>query len=280
MNRQLLAPYALKWNPFAPEIPVEALLSTPRIESFSQRVEHLVREGGFAAVLGSCGIGKSVALRLLQKRLTGLRDVVVGTLVRPQCSVPDLYRELGHLFSVPLTPHNRWACSKVLRERWIAHVESALFRPVLLIDEAQELKSAAVSELRLLMSKDLDSCALLTIVLAGDERLKERLGEPDMLPIKSRLRVRLYLEESSREELLACLKHSLAAAGNSKLMTDELMAALVDHASGNLRVLMQSADDLLQAGLERDGCALDEKLFFEVFQVPQPTPKRAAGSRR
>ena len=167
-----------------------------------------------------------------------------------------------------------------MRERWVAHVESALFRPVLLIDEAQELKSAAVSELRLLMSKDLDSCALLTIVLAGDERLKEKLDEPDMLPIKSRLRVRLSLEESSREELLACLKHSLAAAGNPKLMTDELMSALVDHATGNLRVLMQSADDILQAGLERDGCVLDEKLFFEVFAVPQQTPKRAAGSRR
>jgi len=280
MNRQLLAPYGLKWNPFAPEIPVEALLATPRIESFSVRVEHLVREGGFAAVLGPCGTGKSVALRLLQKRLSGQRDVVVGALTRPQCSVPDLYRELGHLFSAPLTPHNRWACSKVLRERWQAHVESALFRPVLLIDEAQELKSAAVSELRLLMSKDLDSCALLTIVLAGDERLKERLGEPDMLPVRSRLRVRLGLEESSRDEMLACLRHSLSAAGNVKLMTDELMAALVDHASGNLRALMTSADELLHAGLERDACALDEKLFFAVFQVPQAAPKRAAGTRR
>ena len=100
-----------------------------------------------------------------------------------------------------------------------------------------------------------------------------------MLPVKSRLRVRLTLEESSRDELLACLKHILAAAGNPKLMTDALMAALVDHASGNLRALMQSADDLLQAGLEKDGCALDEKLFFEVFAIPQPT-KRATGSHR
>ena len=98
MNRQLLAPYALKWNPFAPDVPVEALLSTSRIESFSTRVEHLVREGGFAAALGPPGAGKSVALRLLQKRLSGMRDVVVGALTRPQCSVPDLYRELGELF--------------------------------------------------------------------------------------------------------------------------------------------------------------------------------------
>lgn len=280
MNRQLLAPYALKWNPFAPDVPVEALLSTPRIESFSTRVEHMVREGGFAAVIGPPGAGKSVALRLLQRRLSGMRDVVVGALTRPQCSVPDLYRELGELFSAPLTPHNRWASSKVLREKWVAHFESALFRPVLLIDEAQEMRPAAFNELRLLMSKDLDSCSLLTVVLAGDGRLQEKLGTPDLLPIKSRLRVQLPLGDSSRDEMLACLKHSLDSAGNPKLMSSELSAALVDHAAGNLRVLMHSADELLQAGLARDGCILDEKLFFEVFAVPQQMPKRAAGARR
>jgi general secretion pathway protein A len=270
----------LKWNPFAPEVPVEALLPTPRVESFALRVDRLVRDGGFAAAIGPCGTGKSAALRLLSRRLSGLRDVVVGTLTRPQCSVPDLYRELAHLFGVSITPHNRWVSAKVLRERWVAHLESALYRAVVIIDEAQELKSAAVSELRLLMSKDLDSCMLLTVVLAGDERLTERLGEPDMLPVRSRLRVRLALDDNSRDELLACLKHSVAAAGNPALMTSELMAALVDHAGGNLRALMQSADELLQAGLERDARPLDEKLFFEVFAVPQPQPKRAAGGRR
>lgn len=280
MNRQLLAPYALKWNPFAPDVPVEALLATPRIQSFCTRVEHLVREGGFAAVLGPPGAGKSVALRLLQKRLSTLRDVVVGTLTRPQCSVPDLYRELGFLFQAPLTPHNRWASSKVLRERWIAHVESVCLRPVLLIDEAQEMRSAAFNELRLLMSKDLDSCSLLTVVLAGDSRLQEKLATPDLLPIKSRLRVQLALGDSSRDEMLACLKHAMDAAGNPRLLTPELAAALVDHAAGNLRALMLSADEILQAGLERDGCPLDEKLFFEVFALPQQPQKRAAGGRR
>lgn len=282
MNRQLLAPYALKWNPFAPDVPVEVLLATPRIQSFCARVEHMVREGGFAAVIGPPGTGKSVALRLLQKRLSSLRDVVVGALTRPQCSVPDLYRELGELFSAPLTPHNRWACAKVLRERWAAHFESMLYKPVLLIDEAQEMRPAAFNELRLLLSKDLDSCSLLTVVLAGDGRLQEKLTTPDLLPIKSRLRVHLPLADCSREEMLACLKHSMDAAGNPKLMSAELCAALVDHSAGNLRILMHSADELLQAGLQRDGCLLDEKLFFEVFAVPQQTsPRRAAaGTRR
>jgi hypothetical protein len=50
MTKTLLQLYGLKWNPFAPDVPTEALLTTPRIESFGWRIEHLAREGGFAAV--------------------------------------------------------------------------------------------------------------------------------------------------------------------------------------------------------------------------------------
>ena len=108
-------------------------------------------------------------VRRSMKRLYAQRDVVVGALTRPQGSVPDLYQELGHLFSVPLTPHNRWSCAKVLRVRWVARIDSAHWRPLLLIDEAQEMRAAAINELRFLMSKDLDACSLLTVVLAGEQ---------------------------------------------------------------------------------------------------------------
>jgi type II secretory pathway predicted ATPase ExeA len=60
------------------------------------------REGGFALAIGDPGAGKSAALRMLAEHLGNLRDIVVGVLSRPQASLADFYRELGHLFSVPL----------------------------------------------------------------------------------------------------------------------------------------------------------------------------------
>jgi len=68
VNKKLLALYGLKWNPFAPDVPAEALHITPRIESFCWRVEQLAREGGFALVSGGPGTGKSVTLRILCER--------------------------------------------------------------------------------------------------------------------------------------------------------------------------------------------------------------------
>ena len=274
MNKKLHALYGLKFNPFSQQVPTEALCCSAQIQSFCWRIEHQAAEGGFALVLGDPGLGKSAALRILSERLNALRDVCVGVLTRPQAKMADFYRELGHLFGVAISPSNRWCSSKALREKWLAHIDAALYRPVLVIDEAQELNSAALSELRLLASADLDSRSILTIILAGDQRLAARLDEPDWLPLASRVRTRLRLEPLSPKQLAQALDHLLQAAGNPKLMTSSLIQTLCEHAAGNLRLLMNMANDLLAAASQKERDQIDEKLFFEVFSLdPKPSKK-------
>jgi type II secretory pathway predicted ATPase ExeA len=281
MNDPLLAPFGLKWNPFSPGVPTEALLATPAIEHFLRRLEQTqIKEGGFALVTGDPGLGKSVVLRLLAERLERLPEVEVGALARPQGNLADFYRELGDLFRVPLRPHNRWAGSKSLRERWQQHFEATLVRPVLLVDEAQEMTPTVLNELRLLASARFDSRSLLTVVLAGDTRLTEKLRQEELLPLGSRLRVRLTLEPASPEELLACLRHLSAQAGNAKLMTHGLMQALSEHALGNRRVLVNTAAELLALAAERNLAQLDEQLYLALTGEPRPAPRRTAVERR
>jgi type II secretory pathway predicted ATPase ExeA len=273
MNKKLLSLYSLKFNPFSPEIPTAALWVTPPLESFCWRIEQQVGEGGFALALGDPGTGKSAALRLLAARLGQLRDVTVGVLTRPQAGVADFYRELGELFQVPLSPHNRWASAKVLREKWHNHIETSLYRPVLLIDEAQEMNPTVLCELRLLSSADLDSRSILTVILAGDGRLGAKLENPELLPLASRIRSRLRTEALAPQQLLACLTHLLKTAGNPKLMSAPLLQTLCEHAAGNLRLLMNLANDLLAAACQQERDLIDEKLYFEVF-TPDPKPAK------
>jgi len=278
VNKKLLALYGLKWNPFAPDVPVEALRVTPRIESFCWRVEQLAGDGGFALITGAPGTGKSVTLRIHAERLTAQRDFTVGVLSRPQSRLGDFYRELGDLFGVALHPHNRWGGVKLLRERWQAHIDAAFSRPVLIVDETQEMVPAVLSELRLLASARFDSHILLTVVLAGDGRLVERLRSDEFLPLASRMRVRLALERSTPDELHDCLRQAMHKAGAAKLMTEELIATLCDHAQGNLRALMNMAGELLATAAQREEHQIDERLFLEM--TSQGAETRPAAARR
>ena len=266
MNPSLLALYGLKWNPFSQELPTEALRLTRPAEDFLWRIEqNHVREGGFALIHGDPGTGKSVVLRLLAERLERLADVTVGALNHPQSNLADFYRELGELFAVSLKPSNRWGGFKSLRERWLAHLEGTRLRPALLIDEAQEMNPASLSELRLLASARFDSRPLLSIVLAGDARLTDKLRREELLPLGSRIRVRLTMDYASREELASCLEHLLTTAGNATLMTPQLRQMLCDHAAGNYRILTTMGAQLLSAAVQRQAPLLDEKLYFDVF---------------
>ncbi len=280
MNNKMLALYGLKWNPFAPSVPTEALHVTPRVESFCWRVRQLAGEGGFALVTGASGCGKSATLRILSASLAAQRDVRVGVISRPQANIADFYREMGELFGVELRPHNRYGGAKILRQRWQAHIQSTLSRPVLVVDEAQETQSAVLAELRLLASADLDSHILLTTVLAGDGRLAERLGAEEFLPLASRMRVRLAIERATPQALQDCLRHAMQQAGAPGLMTQEVIAALCDHAQGNPRALMIMADELLEAAALREARQIDETLFFETCGVPTAAESKAAIRRR
>jgi len=273
-DQRLLNQFGLKYSPFQPNIPVEDLWLRPGLDSFLFRIESLVIEGGFGLLSGDPGQGKSKACHLLAHRLQQVGDVVVGVMERPQSGLGDFYRELGRLFNVNLSPANRYGGFQALRERWHEHIRASLFRPVLLVDEAQEVPTACLTELRILGSARFDSEFLLTTVLAGDARLTERFRTPELLALGSRIRVRLALDPLSRDDLIAWLDHMLARAGAPQLLTDGLKQAIVDHAAGNPRILAGLGADLLAAAAQKGVPQLDEKLFFEVFSRPSTTPRQ------
>ena len=272
-DKQLLAYYGLKWNPFLPSIPVEALWHPPQMNSFISRLENMTMNGGFSLISGEPGLGKSKTLQIIAHQFSKLDEVIVGVMERPQSSVSDFYREMGVLFGLNLSPANRYGGFKDLRERWKSHVKTTLFRPILIIDEAQEMLAGCLNELRLLNSTDFDSQNLLTTVLCGDTRLPERFRTRALMSLGSRMQFRMKLDSYNRNDLLSYMDHCLNKAGAPHLMTKTLINILVDHCAGNLRVLNNMAAELLAAGIEKELSQLDEKLFIEVFSRQPPNKK-------
>lgn len=265
MKEKIKSFYGLKWNPFTADLPVEGIVCPPKWDQVFWRIENLVMDGGFALVQGDSGLGKSAFMRALYDRLSKVRDIHVQVITRPQSGVADFYRELGALFNVPLSPSNRWGGFTKLRERWLEQIRSSALRPVLLIDEAQEMNPLVMSELRLLTSRQLDSQILLTVIMAGDNRLGEKLKDPDLIPLGTRFRSRLVMEPPTKEELINMLTEGTHRAGCPHLLTDELKITLAEHALRNPRIMMTHAAELLTFAASKNIHQLDVELFFELY---------------
>lgn len=264
-NTDIRSLYGLKYNPFLPDVPPENLFAIPGTERFILRMQTMAAQGGFAMVTGEPGLGKSKTLQQIAYRLERTPDLTVGVMQRPQSKLGDFYREMGELFNVGLTPANRYGGFKALRIRWKTHCQSTLLKPVLLIDEAQQVSAECLTELRLLQSHHFDSQSLLFTILCGDHRLPDRFRSAELLPLGSRIGPRLVLVPLSPEQLENYLKFALDQAGNGQLMTDELIKTLAAHSAKNLRLLNQMAAELLIAAAERNLPRMDESLFFEIF---------------
>ena len=263
--------YGLKYNPFLPDVPIEALYALPGSQRFIMRIQNMAARGGFALITGDPGLGKSKTLQQIAHKLEQVPDLAVGVMQRPQSKLGDFYRELGELYGVNLSPANRYGGFKALRQRWITHCQSTLLRPVLLIDEAQQSAPECLTELRLLQSHHFDSQSLLFTILCGDNRLPDKFRTTELLPLGSRIGPRLVLLPLSPEQLQDYLGFALDQAGNSQLMTQELIRTLASHAANNLRVLNQMAAELLAAAAEQNLKRIDESLFFEMFSPTEKT---------
>ena len=198
----------------------------------------------------------------------------MGVLTRPQASLADFYRELGHLFSVPLSPHNRWASAKVLREKWLHHIDS-----LPLSARAPDRRSPGNEPAGLRRAAPARPVPTWTPAPSSPSswpaisRLASRLEEPNSCPLPA-ASAAACAPNPAAPQLLECLNHLLKMAGNPKLLSPLAPETLCEHAAGNLRLLMNMANDLLAAACHQEREHIDEKLFFEVFALdPKPTDK-------
>lgn len=256
--------FSLEFNPFSSNIPWKKLYCSVPVKAFIRSIKILTNTGGFGLLTGDPGLGKSQILRIIKGSLEEIVDMKVSVLSRPQSNIPDIYNELGEIFEVkiPLS-FNRWNGFKNLRNQWIEHVQSTLFQPIVIIDEAQLMQEKTLNELRLLSSLDLDSKNALTIILAGDNRLISNLRTEGLLPLESRIKTRFNLEKQSVEELELFLTHLLTEAKNPNLFTQKTKQLLIESSNGNYRSMIILGNNLLEFAFSKEKQIIDEKLFFE-----------------
>ena len=206
----LRAHFAWSALPFTREIDVQDRFPTPAAEQALADLRRVVENRMSAALIAPSGSGKTLLLRTLKESLPEARYRVHEVKVT-DLSKRDMCREIATVCGLP--PVGTYPnLLRKLQQRFAEQLDDEGLRPVLLLDEAQDMRPEVLAVLRILTNFELDSRLVLSVVLAGDARLQLLLERHELEPVRRRLAHLATLSLLARDQTRAYLKHRLQLA--------------------------------------------------------------------
>jgi type II secretory pathway predicted ATPase ExeA len=242
-------------------------------EQHREALAHLLygagESGGFVLLTGEVGTGKTTVCRAFLEQLP--EGVDVALILNPAMTANELLLNICDEFRIPVPAGERSV--KLLVDRLntfllAAHANGR--RPVLLIDEAQNLRPKVMEQIRLLTNLETTKHKLLQIFLIGQPELRQMLASPDLRQLNQRITARFHLRPLGVRETAAYVDHRIAVAGVDRPLFTAAALREVHRRSGGVPRLINLLCDraLLGAAVSRQ------------MQVTPAIVRRAAGEVR
>ena len=265
--------YGLKEAPFS-------ITPDPRYVFLSERhrdaLAHLLYgigkggSGGFVQLTGEVGTGKTTLCRLLLEQLP--ENTRVALVLNPKLSPVELLETICEELKLDIA--GRKGSLKALVDTLNIYLLDAYaqgLRVVLIVDEAQELSTEALEQVRLLTNLETPTQKLLQIILLGQPELRDKLRRPELRQLAQRITARYHLMPLDRAETEAYVRHRLAVAGAARSPFSRLgLRALYRRSGGVPRVINVIGDRALMAGFAREQDSLGEQLVDRAADETLP----------
>jgi general secretion pathway protein A len=198
--------------------------------------------GGFVLLTGEVGTGKTTVCRTFLEQLP--QEVDVALILNPALTVPDLLYAICEEFGIPVlgtAESPRALVTKLNRYLLEAHARNR--RPVLLIDEAQNLSPEVLEQIRLLTNLETHTHKLLQIFLVGQPELRDLLDTRELRQISQRITARYHLLPLTRRETSNYVVHRLAVAGIERALFTRGALRRVHKLSGGIPRIINTLCD-------------------------------------
>ena len=263
--------YGLRTNPFSlvPD-PGFLYLGKQHKLALSLLEYGLLNRAVFTVITGEPGTGKTTLLNAILDQ--SQHQVVVGMLSNTHVGLGSLMPWVLMAFNL-----NGKGMDSVELYRtftaFLAREYEQHRRVVLVVDEAQNLGSAMLEELRLLSNLNDGRRQSLQIILSGQPGLRALLQRGDLVQFAQRISVDYHLEPFDEEETPRYVRHRLMVAGMTSAVMTELACRVVHRlAGGNARLINQVCDVSLAYGF-----AEQARLVKAGLVMKAATDRRASG---
>ncbi len=262
--------FGLKELPFsiAPD-PRYLYMSHEHREALAHLVYGIESDGGFVMLSGEVGTGKTTVCRCLLEQLPENTDVAL--VLNPKLSAEELLATLCDELGIKYP--EIYTSVKVFVDRINAYLLDAHARgrrTVLIIEEAQNLDTDVLEQLRLLTNLETNDRKLIQIIMVGQPELQDLLERPEMRQLAQRITARCHLGALPKKEVAEYVSHRLAVAGvRTRLFPPPTIDKLFRLSGGIPRLINVICDRALLGayvqGREQVDKAILTKAAREVF---------------
>ena len=223
----------------------------------------LINHDSFVIITGEIGIGKTTILNTVMEDLGP--DYVTAKLVHTTLSHIELLQALLSEFGMPNYRKKKVMLLDTLRTFFLEQHRNGK-HVVIIVDEAQNLSSSALEELRLLSCIDTSDRRIVSIVLTGQPSLDDLLDAPGLTQLRQRARLRQRLDAMVEAETLEYIKHRLQIAGGNadEIFEPETLREIHRLTSGIPRLINPLCDTALTACMVEDQHRVDLEIIDNV----------------
>lgn len=171
----------------------------------------LYQSEGFIVLTGDIGAGKTTIVRNLMTQLDQQR-IVAAQLVSTQLDAEGLLQAVAVAFGLNVKERAKARLIGEL-EAFLVSLAAKGKRAVLIVDEAQNLSTDAIEELRMLSNFQFQNKALLQSFLVGQPELRILMRSDQMLQLRQRVISSYHLGPLDSGETKAYIEHRLRHVG-------------------------------------------------------------------
>jgi general secretion pathway protein A len=234
-------------------------LSRRHADALAHLIYGISQSGGFIQLTGEVGTGKTTLVRSLFEQLPEEADVAL--ILNPELTTQEFLTAIAEELGATLPADGS---IKSLVDQLSGHLLDAHARgrrTVLIVDEAQNLATDVLEQVRLLTNLETPKQKLLQIILIGQPELREVLDREDMRQLAQRVTGRYHLEPLSQEETAIYLEHRMKVAGApGAIFGKSAVREIFRWSKGVPRIINVIADRALLAAYVQDTRDVDRAL--------------------
>lgn len=259
--------YGLKENPFSltPD-PDFLYLGKVHQKALAYLTYGLESKKGFIQLTGEIGSGKTTLLKTLLMR--NRNKVKSAFIVNPKATFEQLFRMILYQFSV-IELESDYTKDVLLGKFYNFLMEQLKQNcPVVVIfDEAQNIDTSVLEEIRMLSNLETEKKTLLQMVFVGQPELRDTLLLPKFKQLKQRISVAYHIVPLGRDDTEAYINHRLKVAGvhDRNIFTKSACDEIYSYTRGVPRLINVVSDAAMLAGYVDEKEVLDENIVKEVI---------------